>query len=67
MMTRRRRPSRLLPALRALPRIALLTAALFAPLVVMQSVQAGSETIIEDKRPLSNGAGLVLLIGLQRS
>ena len=53
--------------LRALPRVVLLTAALFAPLIAMQSVQAGSQTIIEDKRPPSSGAGLVLIVSLQRS
>lgn len=50
----------------ALPRFALLAAALFAPLVAMQSVQAGPDTFIEDGRKLSSGAGIVLLAGLQR-
>ena len=54
--------------LRTLPRGALLAAALFAPLMAMQSVQAGSpRATIEDSRALSNGAGLVLLVSLQRS
>lgn len=50
----------------ALPRFALLAAALLAPLVAMQSVQAGADTFIEDSRKLSSGAGLVLVISLQR-
>lgn len=49
-----------------LPRFALLVAALLAPLVAMQSVQAGSETFIEDSRKPSSGAGLVLVVSLQR-
>ena len=50
----------------ALPRFALLLAVLFAPLIAMQSVQAGAETFIEDARTLSSGAGIVLVVGLQR-
>ncbi|RIK87071.1 MAG: hypothetical protein DCC69_04880 [Hyphomicrobiales bacterium] len=50
----------------ALPRFALLAAALLAPLVAMQSVQAGADAFIEDSRKLSSGAGLVLVISLQR-
>lgn len=49
-----------------LPRFAFLLAALFAPLVAMQAVQAGSDTFIEDSRKLSSGAGLVLVVSLQR-
>jgi len=52
---------------RILPRIALLTAVLFAPLIAMQSVEASSRTIIGESRTLSSGAGLVLVISLQRS
>ena len=50
----------------ALPRFALLAVALLAPLAAMQSVRAGADTFIEDSRKLSSGAGLVLVIGLQR-
>ena len=50
----------------ALPRFALLLCVLFAPFVAMQSVQAGSDAVIEDSRKLSSGAGIVLLVGLQR-
>lgn len=49
-----------------LPRFALLIAALFAPLVAMQTVQAGSDAFIEDSRKLSSGAGLILVVSLQR-
>lgn len=49
-----------------LPRFALLIAALFAPLVAMQTVQAGSDAFIEDSRKLPSGAGLVLVVSLQR-
>lgn len=50
----------------ALPRFAFLIAALFAPLVAMQSVAAGADGAIEDSRKLSSGAGIVLVVGLQR-
>lgn len=50
----------------ALPRFAFLAAALLAPLAALQAVQAGPETLIEDSRKLSSGAGLVLVISLQR-
>lgn len=49
-----------------LPRFALLIAVLFAPFMAMQSVRAGSDLLIEDSRTLSSGAGIVLLVGLQR-
>lgn len=50
----------------ALPRFAFLMAALFAPLMALQSVQAGADSFIEDSRKLSSGAGIVLVVGLQR-
>ena len=50
----------------ALPRFFLLAFMLFAPFVAMHSVQAASDALIEDSRKLSSGAGLVLVIGLQR-
>ncbi len=53
--------------LRALPRALLLAAALAGPVAAMQSVQAGSSVTIEDSRPMSNGAGLVLQVSLQRA
>ena len=53
--------------LRALPRIALLAVALFAPLAAMQAVEAGQRATIEDSRAVSNGAGFVLLMSLRRS
>lgn len=53
--------------LRTLFRAGLLVGALFAPLALAQTVQAGSTTIIEDNSRMSSGAGLVLVISLQRS
>ena len=50
----------------ALPRFAFLMAALFAPLMAIQSVQAGADSLIEDNRKLASGAGIVLVVGLQR-
>jgi len=50
----------------ALPRFALLAAMLLAPLAAMHAVQAGADNFIEDGRKLSSGAGLVLVVGLQR-
>jgi hypothetical protein len=40
--------------------------ALLGPLVAMQSLAAGPDSFIEDSRKLSSGAGLVLVVGLQR-
>lgn len=51
----------------ALPRFALLAAMLLAPLMAVHAVQAGADNFIEDSRKLSSGAGLVLVVGLQRS
>ncbi len=50
----------------ALPRFAFLMAALFVPLMALHSVQAGADSFIEDSRKLSSGAGIVLVVGLQR-
>ena len=52
---------------RTLLRIAMLTLALFAPMFAMQQVQAGTSTIIEDTYKRSSGAGLVILVSLQRA
>jgi hypothetical protein len=52
---------------RALPRVALLTAALFAPLIAMQAVQASSDTIIVQSMERVSGAGIVLIAGLRRA
>lgn len=53
--------------LRVLPRVLLLAAVLAGPIATIQSVQAGSTVTIEDSRSMSSGAGLVLLMSLQRS
>lgn len=53
--------------LRALPRVAILLAALFAPMIAMQTVQAGSETIIVDSSQRNSGAGFVIIAGLRRA
>lgn len=50
----------------ALPRFALLAVMLLAPLAIMQSVQAGTGHTIEDNRKIASGAGLVLVVSLQR-
>ena len=50
----------------ALPRFALLAMVLLGPLAAMQSLAAGPDSFIEDSRKLSSGAGLVLVVGLQR-
>lgn len=52
---------------RTLPRMALLLAALFAPLIAMQTVQAGVETVIVDSQQRSNGAGIVIVSSLRRA
>jgi len=51
----------------ALPRFALLATMLLAPVMAMNAVQAGAGSHIEDNRKLSSGAGIVLVVGLQRS
>ena len=52
--------------LSGLAALAVLVAALFAPIATIYSLQAGVESVIEDSRKMSSGAGLVLVIGLQR-
>ena len=47
-------------------RFCVLILALFAPLIAMQSLAAGTGGLIEDSRKLSSGAGIVLVVGLQR-
>jgi hypothetical protein len=53
--------------LRASVKILLLAATVAAPLFAVQQVNAGTETLIGETPTMSNGAGLVLLFGLQRS
>jgi hypothetical protein len=48
-------------------RIGLLTLALFVPMIAMQQVQAGASTIIENTYNRSSGAGLVIVVSLQRA
>ncbi|HRP79036.1 MAG TPA: hypothetical protein PL183_08015 [Aquamicrobium sp.] len=50
----------------ALPRFALLAAALLAPLVAMQALAGAPGGFIEDSRKIASGAGIVLVVGLQR-
>jgi hypothetical protein len=52
---------------KASTRIALLAGLLAAPLLAVQKVNAGTETLIGELPTMSNGAGLVLLFGLRRS
>ena len=52
--------------LRTIPRIALLTAVLFAPLIAMQSVEAASTLILEDTYSPPSNAGLVIIASLTR-
>lgn len=52
--------------LSSLAALAVLAAALFAPIATIYSLQAGVGSVIEDSRKMSSGAGLVLVIGLQR-
>lgn len=65
-MKRSSSPSDRISALRMIPRIALLTAVLFSPLIVMQSVKAGQSSIIESTYTPPNGAGLIILVSLMR-
>jgi hypothetical protein len=53
--------------IKAAGRIAMLAAIVAAPLFVVQKVNAGTDTLIGEAPTMSNGAGLVLLFGLQRS
>jgi hypothetical protein len=52
---------------KAAVKILLLTAVVTAPLLAVQQVNAGTATLIGETQTMSNGAGLVLLFGLQRS
>jgi hypothetical protein len=65
--TMQRRTRQQLDMLRALPRIVFLTAVLFAPLIAIQSVQAGADSIIESSAQRTSGAGFVIVAGLRRS
>jgi hypothetical protein len=53
--------------LKAAGRVVMLTAIVAAPLFIVQKVNAGTDTLIGEAQTMSNGAGLVLLFGLQRS
>lgn len=52
---------------KATAKIALIAGVVAAPLFAVQQVNAGTETLIGEAQTMSNGAGLVLLFGLQRS
>jgi hypothetical protein len=53
--------------LKAMAKVMLLVGVVVAPLFTVQQVNAGSSTLIGETPTMSNGAGLVLLFGLQRS
>lgn len=61
-----RQPNPVRTTLRAVLRIAALASLLCAPLAAVKSVEASSRTVIGDMHTPSSGAGLVLLISLQR-
>lgn len=48
-------------------RAALMTALVVTPLLAIQKVNAGTDTFIGEAPTMSNGAGLVLVVGLSRS
>ena len=48
-------------------RAAMVAAVVVAPLMAVQSVRAGSSQFIGEAPVMSNGAGLVLFVSLQRS
>ncbi|MBO6719185.1 MAG: hypothetical protein JJ913_14605 [Rhizobiaceae bacterium] len=48
-------------------RAALIAAAVVTPLLAVQSVRAGNSQFIGETPTMSNGAGLVLFVSLQRS
>jgi hypothetical protein len=52
--------------LRAICRMTALACVLCAPLAAISSVKAGSSTLIGDLHEVSSGAGLVLVMSLQR-
>lgn len=58
--------SSLRTALHLLPRAAAIVAALAAPVVAMPASGRGEGTILEAPPPAKSGAGLVLLVSLQR-
>ncbi len=53
--------------MRLLPRVAILAMAMWLPLMAMDGVRAGSDNIIVDNQRMSSGAGLVLMVSLQRA
>lgn len=61
-----RKPTLSRTTLRSVFRIAALACVLCAPLVAVKSVEASSRTLIGGMHELSSGAGLVLVISLQR-
>ncbi len=48
-------------------RAALVAAAVAAPLMMVQGVRAGTSQFIGETPSMSNGAGLVIMVSLQRS
>jgi hypothetical protein len=62
-----RRPAKISAALRMVTRAALLAAVIVGPLAAVHNVEAGSSSIIESSLKHGSGAGLVLMVGLQRS
>lgn len=53
--------------LRGGAKVALVLGVLFGPILAVQNVNASSSYQIGELQSMSNGAGLVLLVGLQRS
>lgn len=55
------------PLLRMLPKAILVAAVLAAPMMLVSKLEAGQQTIIEAPVAKKMGAGLVLLVSLQRA
>lgn len=53
--------------LRLLPRAALLATLVVTPMLAVTHLQAGQQNVIEAPAPKKMGAGLVLLVSLQRA
>lgn len=53
--------------LRLLPRAALLATLVVTPMLAVTHLQAGQQNVIEAPTPKKMGAGLVLLVSLQRA
>lgn len=56
-----------LDALRITVRVALFALSVMLPALMVQKVQANTTTIIEDTYKRSTGAGLVIVVSLQRA